>query len=179
MVRGRGTKVGEWEEVTITPEPVAPEPVPELVDEDDPENFKFKHKEKRPIRDVYDDDEWDAKAILGSLKLKKKETADGAEAEPAEAPTASAPTAGAGWAKIENGENGVKVEDIKADDAVKTEDGVKAEDGVREEASETHVSDPPLKDSAPVKTEPDVKPDPAPSAGLFKKRRPPPSSRKK
>jgi hypothetical protein len=182
MVRGRGTAVGKWEAVVEEPQqqivhgehglPMTAA-APPVAEDNDPnhENFKFRHKDKRPVHDVYDDDEWDS-AALGSIKLKSKERKIGHEPEAA----AEAGKGNTGWSKIGKAKEEVKEE-------VKTEGGVEAKEEVKTEdaAPSAFKTEPAVTDSNPVaevKAEPEAEVAPA-SGSLFKKRRPPPSSRKK
>lgn len=187
MVRGRDTKIGAWKEVTVgTPalsydaegNPVVGEKrkIEEEEDEEG-EGFKFQHRDKRPVRDPYDEDEWDASA-LGGLKFKSKGKAKEEEEDGKEEEEEVKPDTKPGFAKAEVGE--VDLDDSK----------VKLENGGGEDVQES------LPEAA-AELKPDIKPKleslateaptsvasssegAAPAAGLFKKRRPPPSSRKK
>ena len=44
-----------------------------LGEEEDGESFKFQHRDKRPVNDVWDEEEWDPKRALGGLRVKLKE----------------------------------------------------------------------------------------------------------
>lgn len=171
MVRGRTTKVGEWEEVVV-PSPSAEggaDGGEKRKAEEDPEDLReFKIQQKKHA-DPYDDDDWDPSALT-KLKFKSKEKKIGEqEPEVKEEQIGEGNRAGlSAWAKAE-----VKTEpreDVKVEHAEASE--VKQEPDVKTEAGQPEP---------PVKPEPAEPPAPAPSAGgsLFKKRRPPPSSRKK
>lgn len=205
MVRGRDTKVGAWQEVKVPTPSVTydAEGAPVIGakrkiedEEEEADSFKFERKEKKPVRDPYDEDDWDPSA-LGTLKFKGKGKANteknghGEELEPQPGPDIK---------------QEIKVE-IKEEDLLDRSNGkvviqldgdVKLENAYTKEEIETG----PIPDND-TKQSIDVKPDvsstanesPAPETtsvsqptqeassagapGLFKKRRPPPSSRKK
>jgi WW domain-binding protein 4 len=186
----------------------------EVNEEEDAETFKFQHKDKRPVRDPYDDDEWDPKKALGGLKIKTKEqkmfetkkeqspqsavkdekqNEGGLDREkwsgrlelqegPSRPGMVFAPNGG-GWVKTE-GSSSQPAEEVN-------QEPVDQKPSFEEEADVTV----PGSDKAQIamqapeaesETAPlDVKPNSAatetetPAAGLFKKRRPPPSNRKK
>lgn len=170
MVRGRTTKVGEWEEVVV-PSPSA-EGAEKRKAEEDPEDLReFKIQQKKHA-DPYDDDDWDPSALT-KLKFKSKEKKIGdKEPEPeadvkTEQSGEGSRSGPSGWAKAEvkaEPPEGVKTEPTEAAEEVKQEPDVKEEVGEPEQ---------------PVKAEPAETAAPAAGGSLFKKRRPPPSSRKK
>ncbi|KAL1413089.1 hypothetical protein Q8F55_000838 [Vanrija albida] len=212
MVRGRGTNVGAWEEVVAPRVTYGADGLPEkrkaeeeAVDEDDPEQFKFSHRDKRPT--VWDDDDWDPKAALSGLKLKSKPGEAAVSAEAAALPPPPAPAAdpvppGAGldrsaWSgKLELGP-GSSGAAAAAEGEVKAEESKLAEEGKPDAVPEAQAKDegtPPESKPAVPDTKPEAEavaeppaaavaaepePAPAPAASMFKKRRPPPSSRKK
>lgn len=220
MVRNRETKVGQWEEVVDEPTGLhsAQGSAPQEEDEEG-EGWKFQHKGKRPVRDPYDDDDFDPRAVL---KMRKKVKSEG---QPDPAPTSAAavptekPDLKGGLDR--NSWNGTidlsgRLSSTKKDGLVFQAGGgwVKPEDekgvphtvgapGAADETSNTealHDAKPrALSDKSISTTSPEAKPvipDKEPvdhvavpvsdtasaetgSGGLFKKRRPPPSSRKK
>jgi WW domain-binding protein 4 len=91
MVRNRDTKIGQWEEVTNEPSGLYSgngngiKTEHGADEEEETEGWKFQHKGKRPIRDPYDDDDFDPSAIL---KMRKKVKQDGEQPVPVEIPTA-------------------------------------------------------------------------------------------
>lgn len=185
MVRGRGTSVGKWEEVVATPTPppagFVEETKVEQTEEEEMANFKFQHRDKRPLRDVYDDDDVDTTALLG-IKLKSKERKVGEADVKGEAgfkeEKGGAGFSKGGWGKAETGKVEVKEEvevkvEAAADEALA--EVVKAEPGVEDKKPSLDASPAPPPAAAATATE-----QPASSgASMFKKRRPPPSSRKK
>ena len=44
-----------------------------LEEEEDGENFKFQHRDKRPVNDIWDDEDWDPRTALGGLRVRVKE----------------------------------------------------------------------------------------------------------
>lgn len=167
MVRGRTTKVGEWEEVVVpSPSAETEETAEKRKAEEDPEDLReFKLQQKKHADPYDDDDDWDP-AALTTLKFKSREKKIGEKEPEVKSEQSQGSVAGpSGWAKAE----------------VKTEppEGVKAEPAEGAEAVKQETGD--EKDAAPaVRAEPAETPAPAPAGGsLFKKRRPPPSSRKK
>lgn len=148
-LKGRAAAaIGAWEEVVETPpqatwseeggEGYKRKLGEYMVDDNmaEGEGFKFAHRDKRPVRDPYDDDDWDPKAALGKIKFKskssgaKREDEVKAEAEAAggldrekwtgklEMKTGSSPqksTRPDGLVYINNGWN--KVDDVEADPA--------------------------------------------------------------
>ncbi|TXT13960.1 uncharacterized protein COLE_00153 [Cutaneotrichosporon oleaginosum] len=196
MVRGRGTKVGQWEEVVSTPTPPPP-PEDKRPETEEEELASFKIQHKRPHRDVYDDEDVDTGALLGlKLKTKERKMAEGdvkgeiaAEDREGAKEEAKGTNIGAGFSKGGWGTAETKAE-VKTDaDGL----GVKIEPSANADSDAGAVMD--------IKTEPgeDRKPNldasvenpaavecstqiPAPptsGGSMFKKRRPPPSSRKK
>ena len=85
MLKGRAGEAGAWGEVVETPVYAHTNGEPstnggkrklgqyDVEEEEDGETFAFRSRDKRPVRDPYDDDDWDPKAVLGGLKLKKRE----------------------------------------------------------------------------------------------------------
>lgn len=86
-IKGRAApEVGAWQEVVDVPQNQSwSEAGPEgykrklgeyAVDDNDAEGegFTFAHRDKRHVRDPYDDDDWDPKAALGKIKFKSKVT---------------------------------------------------------------------------------------------------------
>lgn len=197
MVRGRGTNVGEWEEVkeaapamTYTEDGVpALDLKRKAEEEEDHNNFKFQHRDKRPAHDVYDDDDWDPKAALGSIKLKTKEKKLGEaapESKPAvkkEEATDKAGFSKVGWSGKLNMTEGDPVKEEPKDEGKDEGDSKPALDDVAEPTAESKVVEPAteIKTEAAAPETVAAAPEPAPSSGasMFKKRRPPPSSRKK
>lgn len=197
MVRGRGTNVGEWEEVkeaapamTYTEDGVpALDLKRKAEEEEDHNNFKFQHRDKRPAHDVYDDDDWDPKAALGSIKLKTKEKKLGEaapESEPAvkkEEATDKAGFSKVGWSGKLDMTEGDPVKEEPKDEGKDEGDSKPALDDVAEPTAESKVVEPAteIKTEAAAPETVAAAPEPAPSSGasMFKKRRPPPSSRKK
>ncbi|WOO76775.1 Zinc finger protein ZOP1 [Vanrija pseudolonga] len=211
MVRGRGTAVGAWEEVVEPKVVYGADGLPELkrkadeaevVDEDDPDSFKFSHRDKRPVRDVWDDDDWDPKAALSGLKLKSKGSAgdNPAEAKPTPAPAAAPVAPGAAldrsaWSgKLELGAGSSGAAAARAEgESESKEDKPDAPDAAPEPKAEDEAK--PADAAQLADSKPDVKPgaeaaaavpasaepaaEPAAPSSMFKKRRPPPSSRKK
>lgn len=203
MVRGRDTKVGGWEEVTtpVIVYGVDGVPVPQHGEgsgsagaaapayEDDHDNFKIQQGTKRPVRDVYDDDEFDPQALLGGLKFKSKERKIG-EAEP-EAPKEEAKeegkpeSGGKGWAKISINPNDSNVKcELEVSDELEAVTAAHAESS---DANGLDDAKPEIKPTMTVIPEPSPVPAAASAeagsssggSSMFKKRRPPPSSRKK
>lgn len=88
MVRNQDTRIGQWEEVVNEPtglysgEGVKTEHGAD--EEAETEGWKFQHKGKRPVRDPYDDDDFDPSAIL---KMRKKVKQDGEPPVPMMLPT--------------------------------------------------------------------------------------------
>lgn len=86
QLKGRAAKeIGAWETVVETSQPQVYYTQDEVLggkrklgeynvndEAAEGEDFKFAHKDKRPVRDPYDDDDWDPKAALGQIKLKSK-----------------------------------------------------------------------------------------------------------
>lgn len=210
MVRGRGTAVGAWEEVVEPKVVYGADGLPELkrkadeaevVDEDDPDSFKFSHRDKRPVRDVWDDDDWDPKAALSGLKFKSKAAAGDkpAEERPTPAPAAVPVAPGAaldrsawsGKLELGSGSSGAaaaadaeakeeKPDASEAKPETKTEVEAKPADAAQPD-SKPVVSDvkPEAEAAAAEPAAAEPAPEPAAASSMFKKRRPPPSSRKK
>jgi len=82
MVRNRVGEPGGWQEVV--------EEQPQLawmgtsgdgkrklgeygVDEENGEHFRFQHRDKRPVKDVWDDEDWDPRRALEGLRMRVKE----------------------------------------------------------------------------------------------------------
>jgi WW domain-binding protein 4 len=188
------------------------------------EEFKFAHRDKRPVRDPYDEDDWDPKAALGGLKFKSKDKGLGGttarvkseeeikreqegaldrakwtgrlELNKVETTPSTAETKPKqeGLAYVDGGWN--KVEDAQdttgsGNEATQSDSKPVLDEDVKPDLPESH--EPVSKDESKVTTTKtteavaeDVKPDvsapvsdPAPPSSLFKKRRPPPSNRKK
>lgn len=86
-------EAGQWETVELPPavptsedsaeKPVGKRKLGEHDGEDEETDFKFQHRDKRPVRDPYDDDDYDPRAVLGSLKMKVKAEKDVNESVPA------------------------------------------------------------------------------------------------
>lgn len=179
MVRGRTTKVGEWEEVVVPSPSAAAEEADggekRKAEEMDPEDLREFKLQTKKHADPYDDDDWDP-ASLTALKVKSKERKIGEKAPEVKAEQngeagAATAAAGSGWARAGDVETeppeGVKAEPAEPAAA----EGVKQEPGVKTEAAAAE----PAAAAAPAEAPP-----PAAAGGsLFKKRRPPPSSRKK
>lgn len=174
MVRGRGTKVGKWEEVVAAPTPplegegFVPEEKVEETEEEEAANFKFQHRDKRPLRDVYDEDEVDTGALLGiKLKSKERKVGDVEVKNEAKEEKGEAGFSRGGWGKAAE-------EDVKEEFKHEATEGAADENSkaVKMEAGEEKKPD---LDAAPGTAEPPA----LFGASMFKKRRPPPSSRKK
>ncbi|WVQ73478.1 hypothetical protein IAR50_003050 [Cryptococcus sp. DSM 104548] len=199
-LKGQAGEVGQWEEVALPP----PAPVAEATEviagakrpreeDEEGEGWKFEHKGKKPVFDPYDDD-WDP-SFLKSLKVKKKEGASSKDAKVEEERARVKEEKEA--AEIE--ERGLKREGWSGKlewKSVKEENGtVKVE--VKEEGKEADVrpgfvklesvnastpvpvQESTVKSELQVESAPALEPAPAPGGGMFKKRRPPPSNRKK
>lgn len=146
-------------------------------DEMDPEDLReFKIQQKKHA-DPYDDDDWDPSS-LASLKFKSKEKKTGVKEPEVKGKQngegSSSAAGGSRWAraddvKTEPGQD-VKAEPAETTGAVKQEPDVKQDPDVKQEPAEPDQA---------AKTEPAETPAPAAGGSLFKKRRPPPSSRKK
>ncbi|ORX37187.1 hypothetical protein BD324DRAFT_625114 [Kockovaella imperatae] len=85
-LKGRAGEVGAWEDVVEAAPGHTLQATRSLAhsnadSDDEGEGFKFSHREKRPWHDVYDEGEWDPKAALSSLKLKKQDKSDGVKME--------------------------------------------------------------------------------------------------
>jgi hypothetical protein len=179
MVRGRGTKVGQWEEVVATPTPPPPPPEETRPETEEEELANFKIQQKRPHRDVYDDDV-DTGALLG-LKLKSKERklaegdVKGDVAGIMEEEVKEEAKGGAGFSKGGWGNAEVKEEPAMDGAEAKVEATADAGEDVKTEPGEDKKPDLDAATAGPPA------PAAAPSSGasMFKKRRPPPSSRKK
>jgi hypothetical protein len=180
MVRGRGTKVGQWEEVVATPPPPPPEETRPETEEEELANFKI--QQKRPHRDVYDDDDVDTGALLGlKLKSKERKLAEGdvkGEAAGIKEAKGAAGFSKGGWGKAEAKEE-VKEEPPTDGAEAKVEATADAGAGADVKTEPGEDKKPDL--DAPPATAESPAPAAAPSSGssMFKKRRPPPSSRKK
>ena len=83
--------MGKWEEVVETPVQQAYDDAESSgtykrklgeygVDDNaaEGEEFKFAHRDKRPVRDPYAADDWDPDAVLGKMKIKTKESSGSA-----------------------------------------------------------------------------------------------------
>jgi hypothetical protein len=86
-IKGRAARdVGKWEEVVETPVQAYTDAEASGtykrklgeygVDDNaaEGEEFKFAHRDKRPLRDPYATDDWDPDAVLGKMKIKTKES---------------------------------------------------------------------------------------------------------
>ena len=218
MIGGKDTKIGQWEEIVNEPTGLhsetngagtGPHGAVEDDEEAEGEGWKFQHKGKRPVRDPYDDDDFDPSAIL---KMRKRVKAEGQTEPEATATLGGAKEEEAGRALDREAWSGKIDLDGKVSPSKTKKDGlvyqagggwVKEENGERGSSSVNVDSKP---DVSGIQTTgngsegegaPDRKPDlgdaatatqtedaPADSTtpasgGLFKKRRPPPSSRKK
>ncbi|WVQ84351.1 hypothetical protein IAT38_006503 [Cryptococcus sp. DSM 104549] len=206
-IKGRAGEAGQWEEVVVPP-PVAyategagaagagKRPWEEVDQEhEEGEGWKLEHK-KKAVHDPYDDD-WDPKSLNLKVKVKEeKKFVDKGKEKQEDGPGALDRT---GWTgklelkpsarqpssdkkRVYSSELGGWVENEGAKN-VKQEDGgaeVKVEEGNGNAAGDVVTG---VK-SEPVAEEDGVKPAveaeaPAAGSGMFKKRRPPPSSRKK
>ena len=217
QIKGRAAKdIGAWETV------VEPAPVPMYYSEEgavmgkrklgeydvndeaaEGEEFKFAHKDKRPVRDPYDDDDdWDPKAALGQIRLKSKtKTEDGGKANVVKqelqqekgvdidrskwtgrldigVPTS--PTKG--LVSLEGGSNRVEQDEAEESGATRTaedegEETKPALQDIKPDVEEAALEkSAPVPDSAIESTE-DVKPEAPSSSSMFKKRRPPPKKK--
>lgn len=226
MIRNRETKVGQWEEIVNEPTGLHSAAGRASQEEDEEgEGWKFQHKGKRPVRDPYEDDDFDPSAVIKMRKRVKSEGKPNPQSPPPPALLASdrevdpkamldreawsgkidldgglSPKkkdgmvyqAGGGWVKLEDGPDGLPPvgNDIKADTSGDDVEHVNS-------AEVSDVKPDMVAHEAAVPTHNDIKPvvpnseadlpfaaseatpaDTAPT-GLFKKRRPPPSSRKK
>jgi WW domain-binding protein 4 len=234
MLKNKETKVGQWESVVAEPtgldsasigyRPGNGRAEHGADGEEETEGWKFQHKGKRPVRDPYDDDDFDPSTIL---KMRKKVKQDQVGVEPPLPPPVNIPSqeelatregaldkegwsgkieltpttavngekkdkegmvyqSGGGWVKLENSSGGTFVVDApipglghKAGGTGKPDErhvseGVDTKPDLEEEVK---PSVPEIREveAAPVSTEGTE----TASGGLFKKRRPPPSSRKK
>lgn len=229
MIGGKDTKIGQWEEIVNEPTGLHSTADGDGTghgshraaddEEAEGEGWKFQHKGKRPVRDPYDDDDFDPSAIL---KMRKRVKAEG-PAEPEATATSGglaakeeekarraldreawsgrielngkiSPTktkkdglvyvAGGGWVKEEATEEDVDSKpDAGGDQGIGSASQGQAvtdrKPGVESDGADVK---PDLEAVAttPVQTEDAPVDSTAPaSGGLFKKRRPPPSSRKK
>lgn len=222
MVRGRDTKAGDWEEVVNEPTGLDSTNTGrnglQAEEDEEGEGWKFQHKGKRPVRDPYDDDDFDPSAIV---KMRKRVKSEGQPDQTTPLPAVNEPIpgaaldrkawngtldlkggtsptkpdglvyqAGGGWVKMEERSDlPANNEDKKPDigsanhngEDPGSEGGVALEGKPDKAALETDVK--PLLDAEQATPEQPSAPDASsvetPSGGLFKKRRPPPSSRKK
>jgi WW domain-binding protein 4 len=236
MLKNKETKVGQWESVVAEPtgldsasigyRPGNGRAEHGADGEKETEGWKFQHKGKRPVRDPYDDDDFDPSTIL-KMRKKVKQDQDAVEPSPPvvilsqeelamkegaldregwsgkiELTPATASNgekkdgeglvyqSGGGWVKLENSSGGTFVVDAPipglgpglGDEAVGTGqvdkkdvlDNVDSKSNLEEDVKPTVPEDREA-EAAPVSaggTE-------TATGGLFKKRRPPPSSRKK
>jgi WW domain-binding protein 4 len=83
-LRGRAGEPGAWE---VVAEPVTQAGWVEgqakggkrklgdyaLGEEEDHEDFKFQHRDKRPVNDVWEEEEWDPRRAFGGLRVRVKE----------------------------------------------------------------------------------------------------------
>lgn len=91
-IKGRAARdVGKWEEVVETPVQQAYDEAESSgtykrklgeygVDDNaaEGEEFTFAHRDKRPLRDPYANDDWDPDVVLGKMKIKTKESSGAA-----------------------------------------------------------------------------------------------------
>ena len=96
MLKNKETKVGQWEAVVAEPTGLDSNSVGYrgkaehgADGEEETEGWKFGYKGKRPIRDPYDDDDFDPSTIL-KMRKKVKQDQNGEEAPTALAPAAAA-----------------------------------------------------------------------------------------
>lgn len=96
MLKNKETKVGQWEAVVAEPTGLDSNSVGYrgraehgADGEEETEGWKFGYKGKRPIRDPYDDDDFDPSTIL-KMRKKVKQDQNGEEAPTAPAPAPAA-----------------------------------------------------------------------------------------
>lgn len=217
MIKNKEANIGQWEEVVDEPTGLhtGRGGAPGQDEDEEGEGWKFQHKGKRPVRDLYEDDDFDPGALSkmrkkhkpgvpedpafsseqelkreldreawsgkidldGGLSPKKK---DGLMYQP-----------GGGWVKLEGGPDGlppVHDEDVKPDPnqiaagametSMPSTGTADAVDTTPQSAVAKEDMKPTLVDGNIKTTEAALDTEPS-TGGLFKKRRPPPSSRKK
>ena len=150
-------------------------------EEEDGETFKFDHRDKRPTRDPYADDDWDPKKALGGLKFRSKEAKKFEDRKQVNAENAEGGLNREGWSGRL---------DLRKDGSARgsNSEGVgKVELGGRGNEAGTGGTDvkptPVIEESTEAKpsllqVDSEKKSDSA-SSSLFKKRRPPSGGRKK
>ena len=155
-LKGRAGEVGAWEEVveqapTLYEDTVQNDEVKRKFEEDEEDHESFKIRDKR-VRDVYDDQDWDPKRVLGGLKLKVKEEKTGRAVQEPEPATGLDRN---GWSgKLELGMEAVE---SNVDVAKKERPSAEVTDSLEAESAKA------ITEAEPVK--------PAEANSLFKKRR--------
>lgn len=207
-MRSKVGQAGEWETIVEPVAVVTPETEPAEVKrklgeydgkDEEEENFKFQHRGKRPVRDVYADDDYDPMAVLGSLKMKvKKENGVATEAtdHAISLPVGDGSGGWTGKIELEAGSSGamrsrgwVKVEDAlkpEPDQAAETDQLVEADKAVQDTEEDVKPNlGAQTAENIPVGEDenPDLSADgksiSSATGGLFKKRRPPPGGGRK
>ena len=143
-------------------------------DAEEAENFKFEHRDKRPARDAYDDDDWDPRTAFKSLKKRKPTEGEDEKAGETSASVQRSGQAGpGGWS---NAVSAANRDYADVGGRVDWDRKPKLEPTETDGEESTHASNGNgLGRSADVEEATETKPviEPA-KPSLFKKRRPPP-----